>query len=282
MLTIFSAPRAFHRQFDTIQRNAILSWKKLSPECEIILFGNEEGIAEVAAELGVKHIPEVKCNEFGTPLISDLFERAQRIASHSKLIYINADIILMSDFLKGIESVDLSEFLIVGRRWDLDVKERIQFDEENWEDKLRKRISEDGKLHGFSGIDYFIFPRNLWKKIPPFALARTAWDNWLLYQARLSKVPLIDATGIITAVHQNHDYSHHIEGRAGVWKGQEAKINLRLAGGYSHLFTIRDANWILTEGGLERPSFPRRIFPALSMFYPWRSTLSIKRKLQNL
>ena len=43
-----------------IQRNAILSWKNLGDEVEIVLLGDEDGLGEFAAENGIKHIQKVK------------------------------------------------------------------------------------------------------------------------------------------------------------------------------------------------------------------------------
>ena len=60
-----------------IQRNAIKSWTLL-PEVEVILLGEETGLAENARELGVKHIRNVARNESGTPLISSMFELGAR------------------------------------------------------------------------------------------------------------------------------------------------------------------------------------------------------------
>ena len=50
MLTIFAVPKPFRGHIGVIQRNAIRSWTLLRPACDIILMGNEEGIAEIAAE----------------------------------------------------------------------------------------------------------------------------------------------------------------------------------------------------------------------------------------
>ena len=45
MLTIFTSARPFtDPHIATIQRNAIISWKKLRPHCEIIIVGDEEGV----------------------------------------------------------------------------------------------------------------------------------------------------------------------------------------------------------------------------------------------
>lgn len=46
MLTIFAAPKPFYGYIGVIQTNAIQSWLLLRPECEVILFGDEEGMAE--------------------------------------------------------------------------------------------------------------------------------------------------------------------------------------------------------------------------------------------
>src|SRR5712691_9090902 len=98
MLTIFALPKRFRGHFGVIQRNAISQWARLRPRPEILLFGNEEGTGEIALELGVRHIPEMKCNEYGTPLLSDLFAKAHALASHDILCYVNADIMLLGDF----------------------------------------------------------------------------------------------------------------------------------------------------------------------------------------
>ena len=59
MLTIFAIPKAFKGQFDAIQHNAIRSWVQLDPKPEVVLFGDDEGTAEIANELGLRHIPEI-------------------------------------------------------------------------------------------------------------------------------------------------------------------------------------------------------------------------------
>ena len=82
MLTIFSVPKAFKGHIDVIQRNAIRSWGMLHPDVEIILLGNDAGVAEAAQELGVRHERDVECNEFGTILVHSVFAKAQAMARH--------------------------------------------------------------------------------------------------------------------------------------------------------------------------------------------------------
>ncbi len=257
MLTLFSIPKAFHGHIGIIQTNAIQSWALLRPTCEVILFGDEEGTAETAARFGIRHVPEVERNEYRTPLLNSLFDNAQQIASHRLLCYVNADIILMSDFLMAVERVKKwlflflgRPFLLVGRRWDVAVDEAWDFTKVDWQDMLRARIATSGILRSDWAIDYFVFSRGLWGKIPPFAIGRTAWDNWLIYAARLRGAPVIDVTKVVSAVHQNHDYAHHPGGETGVFTGPESVRNRELGGKLSNFFSTLDATWILTETGL--------------------------------
>ena len=259
VLTIFTIPKAFRGRFQTIQRNAIQSWLRLEPACEVILLGDDPGTAEVAAELGVRHVPDVACNEYGTPLLNSAFEIAQSLASHRVVCYINADIILTSGFLPALRRIQAHPvlrrraFLMVGRRWLFDLEQPIDFDAVDWGARLRAAVLERGTQDVFSAIDYFVFPRGWLKEMPPLAVGRPGWDNWFIYHARARGVPVIDASQVVIAIHQNHDYSHHPQGRQGVYEGAEARLSLELIGGVKYCFDLRDATWLLTPRGLQLP-----------------------------
>jgi len=242
VLTIFAIPKPFVGHINIIQRNAIQSWVKLSPKCEIILFGNEIGVSQIAKEFNIRHISKISLNKFGTPLINEVFLKAQKIAKYQKLVYVNADIILMSDFMRATQCIKNHLFIIAGRRWDIEIKKGINFNKIDWENKLRSCITKRGKLHGFSGIDYFIFPRRLPINMPSFAIGRPGWDNWLIYHMHSISVPIIDASDVITVIHQNHKSIYRS-------KRKEVQKNLELTGGFSDMCTLRDADWILTYRG---------------------------------
>ncbi len=148
-------------------------------------------------------ITNVKTNEFGTPLIDGVFEKIKEYAKFDIVAQVNADIILSNDFVKTINKVCLllekNPFLMVGRRWDLDVKKAIKFDSQGmWFQKLINRLPIEGKLHGMSGIDYWIFRKDYLFDPPPFVVGRPGFDSWLVYKARSNKIPVIDATELIT------------------------------------------------------------------------------------
>lgn len=225
----------------------------LRPKPDIILFGSEDGTAELAEEVKARHVPDVSCSPSGTPLVNSLFECAEAFSANDVLAYVNADIILLGDFLSAVSSIKLKKFLMVGRRLDLDVDALLDLSTPDWEGKLRSRLPE-ATLHPPTGADYFVFSRGLFCHMPAFAIGRPGWDNWAIYRARSRRVAVIDTTEVVTAVHQNHDYNHVAGGADEVWGGQEAIRNKELAGHESKIFTLLDANWALTSTGLSRPT----------------------------
>jgi hypothetical protein len=255
MLTVFALPKPFRGHIGVIQRNAITSWARLSPRPEIILFGNQEGTAEIARELGLRHVPDVCCNEYGTPLLNDLFQKAQDLATHGALCYVNADILLLSDFMKAVEQVASrrDRFLLAGRRTNLDLDQLLDFDSPQCETQLRRWALEKGTLGVTNAIDYFVFSSGLYVGLPPLALGRGYWDNWLLWKARASHVSLVDASGVVLAIHQNHDYSHqphHPRTDAELYSGEEAKRNFRLVG-VNRVYSLDNATHKLAAKGFE-------------------------------
>jgi hypothetical protein len=249
MFTLFGIPKPFAGHIGVIQRNAIGAWARLGSGCEVLLFGNESGTAEVAREHGLRHVPDFARNERGTPLVSDLFAQAMRLATQPVLVYANADIILNSDLARAVARVvDRQRFLLCGRRWNLSVTAPLEFSA-GWEDRLRAWVARDGELGVPGAIDYFAFPRTLFDAIPPFAVGRVEWDQWLLFRARAQGAALIDATGCVKAVHQNHDNAHLADApRADV----EREIERNRSFALFHRLDLRDATHLLTASGLQR------------------------------
>lgn len=259
MLTFFTTAKPFRGHNGIIQRNALKSWTLLHPDVEVILFGDEEGAAEAAKDLGLRHEPHVERNEFETKRLDYMFCRAQAIARHELRCYINCDIVLMQDFCDALKRVreKHSQFLMVSRRWDGEITVPLSFGSKNWEPQLRLRVLRSGRRRGPEWIDYFVFSRGLYgEDVPPFVVGRVFWDNWLVWKALASNFPVIDVSDAVLAVHQNHDYGYHPQGRQGVFYGAEAGRNYQLAGGWRHLRTIADATEVLRRGGL-RPNRAR-------------------------
>ena len=257
-LTIFSAPKPFtDPHIRLIQRNAIQSWLHLGPDVEVILVGEEEGLAETADEFGVKLLSNVKRNRFGTPLVSSIFNLAREASQSPILAYVNADILILPDFVNAARLVNekTDQYLIVGQRWDLDVREPLAFPE-TWVEDLKNRTEQFGRLHPRGGSDYFIYPRDCFKDIPDFAVGRAGWDNWMFYKARCERWPLIDGTRSIQIIHQDHDYRHLPKGQPH-YRLPETTDNVQLAGGPRTIFNLLDADRQLVDGQIIKAELNR-------------------------
>jgi len=235
-----------------IQRNAVQSWTLLDPKPEILLFGDDEGTEKTAVEFGVKYMGPLLRNEFGTPLLNDLFSKAKAFSSTGVLCYVNCDIILMNDFLEAVATVTRksSGFVMAGQRWNLDIRQPLDFSS-GWQNRMCAEIVKSGELEPPDGIDYFVFPAGIFQDMPPFAIGRAMWDNWLLYHFRLRGFPIIDATRVVKVIHQRHDYSHIPRGKGGSTDGPESTVNRDIAGGFEKAFTLSDRTHWLTPHGLQ-------------------------------
>ena len=256
MFTLFTTGKPFAGHSGIIQRNALKSWTLLHPDVEVIVFGDEEGAAEACGDLGLRHEAHVERNEAGLKRIDYYFDRAQELARHRVLCYVNCDIILTRDFLRAVAQVRDAhrKFLMVGRRWDTDIREAIDYAKPAWEEEVRRSAAAANHQCDEKWIDYFAFPRGLYhKKIPAFVVGRVAWDNWLVWRAAKLGAAVVDASKAVGAVHQNHDYSYHPQGKDGVWNDEQARRNFELAGGWKHLWSIADAGWVVQrDGGVRR------------------------------
>jgi hypothetical protein len=252
MITLVACPKPFtDPHIATIQRNAIRSWARLSPSVEVLLVGNEEGIADVADHLAMRHIPEVRRNEHGTPFLASVLEIGEKHGGGEDICYVNSDIILLSTFPDAVRRARryLAHALIIGHRTDLDVNTEIDFSSEEWEDALRKRASNEGVAMMHAGVDYFVFRRRYFHTVPPLLIGRPAVDGWVLWYARNQSKGLIDVGPELMVVHQNHR-------KPGEWaalgQSPETQYNLSLVSTWVRSFTPPDATHELRGGTVRR------------------------------
>jgi hypothetical protein len=258
-ITILAMPKPFRGHIGTIQRNAITSWNKLQPRPEIYLFGEEEGVAAIAAELQIKQLHDIARNEFGTPLLDDLLRRAREFAPTPLLCYVNSDIILLQEFIDAVSAIhaQFPKFLGVAHRLNIELQESLNFAADG-ETKLRREIIPVGVPGNPTAIDVFVFPSDVYEQIPPLALGRAWFDQWLIKDARQRGIPVVDMTEVTRAIHQNHGYAHIAGGQQGAYWGEEARRNLVIYGSVPHAFTLLDATHeLLPDGRIRRIRFRR-------------------------
>src|SRR6516225_2919268 len=145
MLTLFTIPKAFRGHVGVIQDNAIGSWSRLGSGCETILFGDDPGVADAAARHGVRHVANVQRNSAGTPVLTDVFARAEALANHPLLCFINTDIILFRDFIAALKRLP-GDFLMVASRFNCRITDPLTF-APNWDDELRARALGEARMY---------------------------------------------------------------------------------------------------------------------------------------
>ena len=148
-------------------------------------------------------------NSFGTPLVSSAFRIAQEYATNEILCYSNTDLIFFRDMLDAVLQVMgcWSNFVAVGQSVDLDIVDDLT-GQPDVEVRLRKSIASSGIQRTSHAIDYFVFRRGTLGPLPAFAVGRPAWDNWMIYRARLLGFPVVDLSPTTVVIHQNHGYEH--------------------------------------------------------------------------
>jgi hypothetical protein len=247
-LTFVSTLKPASAGVDAAQRNAVRSWRDARPASQVLLVGDDEGTAELAVDLGVDHVPEVARNDLGTPLLDDVLRIADREARAGLLCLLNGDLIVSDAFVGAALLLARwrRRFLMAGQCHDVHRAPATSTDAE-------LRVAAEGAvLRGPEFLDYFVFPRGLFDSVPPFALGRTGFDNWLVWKAQVLGAPVVDVSRAVTVLHQSHGYRHLPGGKADAYHGIETRRNWELAGGPRHLRSLVDANYRLTPAGVQR------------------------------
>jgi hypothetical protein len=256
MLTIFSTPRPFEGVFAELQRNAIRSWLALTPRPQVILIQDEKKTTSaVAQEFGVDCIEEIEKNENGSLYLDDTFRKVGERAKYGVLAQINTDILVFQDLIDAVEGVTRrfpGPFYLVGQRHNLDVKEALHFETTETAKRIRAESRIRGELHPVTGMDYWIFRKELSWAMPKFIVGRPAADSWLIQRARELGLPTIDATPVVTIIHQNHPrptssdriFTEETEYNRRICKGPTYREE-----GPNCYFTTADAQFILYPGG---------------------------------
>ncbi len=263
--TIFTLPKPFTGDANQIQRNAVGSWTVLGPDVEVILIGDENGIADAANQLGVRHLPDIKRNALGTPLINGAFSSACDHANSDILIYCNADVILDRSLIDSVMAVarDSSvgdSFLAIGRRTDVAVDHLIDWSQSEALPKLFAEFRQQGKAASIVCKEYFAFRRSDFQDVPAFAVGRGNWDNWMVASAKQRNIPVVNLSQTTSVFHQEHHYRHlpttdtpksnSSKDRLHCYvTGDEAQENQRLAGG-KNLISGSTSTWRLTYSGV--------------------------------
>ena len=234
---VFTTCKPFQGEFAVLQRNAILTWRKLG--LEVLIIGDEPGTAEIADEAGCHHVEAVERNSNGIPYIHSLFQIAHDFSDHTNLCFINSDILLSSPTCDGIQQFlrqasSLGNYLFVTRRRSLPLLQDIHDKPAPWTQLLEEKDNTSGVWDPPFAIDVFMFNKGWLKEIPRMTVGRAGWDNWMLQNARDCGAAVVDGSYDCPVYHPTHGYAPGAGGLDAVTIGPQAAENrqsLNLAGG---------------------------------------------------
>jgi len=235
-VTFFTTCKPFTGEAAVLQRNALMTWKKLG--LRVIICGPEDGAAEAAAEFSATHIPDIETNGKGTPLIRSIFAEAEKVCDTPFLAYINADILLTPPVItatsKALAGRDSNNpFLMTLRRRNIPLGSPLAGGGAKWLVRLQTLDRDFGSWDQSNAIDLFLYSRGVFNDIIPLVIGHMQWDNWLLWKARDQGANVIDASLDAALLHPVHGYGGGNTGLQHRTQGLQAVKNRELAAGNS-------------------------------------------------
>lgn len=204
MLTIVSTCKPLTGEFYTEHYNAIMSWKNLRIKPNIIIVGNDAGVAEFCAQHNIKHIPEVRKLNNKRPLVNDIIKKAYENSNDDYFAYINADIILMDDFSDTFETFikqygHVNSFLLTAIRYNVDNFHLLDF-KSDWQNDVIKTFK--GYYEKPCAIDMFVHKRDNYLDMPDFPVGVYLFDTWMINKGISNFDMSVDITPTCKIYHQ--------------------------------------------------------------------------------
>lgn len=253
------------KDFIIEQENSVQSWKLLPGiEKTIIVCGNDAGVAELCGKYDI--INDITTEtKFGIPLVSSMMKTAYKYGSDRDIyIWINADIILLSDFVDLIKNFIQQypnyhqlKYGMTSRRYNWDNPSSIDYTDNQWEQNLLGMMT-NMKLEAPTAMDIFIHGYKAFDDMPDFAIARFGHDTWMLNKMVTSFDLAINATDSIKIIHHmspwlsgdgklldrknNKDSTVMHQDPGAIW-------NSNTRGGYSRYTTANDCQIATTKHG---------------------------------
>ncbi|MHB8893786.1 MAG: hypothetical protein ACYC99_01235 [Candidatus Geothermincolia bacterium] len=220
------------------------------PAAEVILYGESKGTAEASRELGVSHVPIVPSAPSGVPYFNGIVAHAAEHGKHDLQVYVNCDI-LLAGIYDALKLIEFPRFLLIGERIDLMEEADIGISQVPSIEEL-SRLAATGliRMHGPTGIDYFAFRRGSWKSMPDVIIGRAGYDGALLAHCLRNRIPIVDGTAKIIALHQFHGYEHVPGGSVTVRRGEDAQRNFSAVGSSHSALLVSDADFVMLEKGI--------------------------------
>ncbi|KAI8811860.1 nucleotide-diphospho-sugar transferase-domain-containing protein [Cladochytrium replicatum] len=244
-VTFYTIPKPFTTAPGQ-QERAMASWMHLPLKVKIVLVPSADSdlaeMSKVAKSVGGR-MEQVGLDPFGNVLQDALFTLASRNSDSDIVVVINADIILSSDFASALLHANdqfpaPERFFFVGARSDMATIPEFQglnyTDTNYFAEFFTSKPAREAILHSYGGVDYYAWrPQGdpyvaaIGGAIPPFTYGRGKVDNWVVKQAMNNKVPVIDASLAVLALHLPHGYAGSTSGDDTPLKVNAGKVSYK-------------------------------------------------------
>lgn len=258
-ITIFSAPRTCNGSAGTRHALAVRSWLGLSPNINVVLFGNDPLLQTFAASFGSRVIAEsdIDFSFLNNPFFHSMVAKAEASLSDISVL-IHPETILLPDFLSTLNYVyglDHDWFLISSSR-------RVSFFPFYLDEPGRQWLREDGGSIRSPKLQEIVAQTGQWNYcsermlmawntrelplhmgvLPPFLYGKGIHDHWFINEVYHSNYRFVlDASLAMSSfyVHDLDDHEHIPSSSISNW---EYNGNLHLGELYG-LFSSRKVNF---------------------------------------
>jgi hypothetical protein len=240
--TIFACPRPYSAEAladpsGDAQLRALSSWLALKNRPEVVLFGSDASLRQVAARYPrVSLEVEYDANFLDVPLFNSLLGRALYGGGDVSL-FVNGDVMLFDDLVDAAARLQsrFTTWVATSARRDLP---SMPFATESTPSGLRfldgggappaefySFVRQNGTMHSYGGTDVWLW-NNVRREdgrplplhsgvLPPFTYGRGVYDNWLNHEIESTKLrDFVDISLVVLTVHVDHDYKHIGDGDA--------------------------------------------------------------------
>ena len=272
-MILFSSPKPFTSETLPVQLTAIRSWKRALPGARVILYGNEPGLDEVCRQEQVEFGGRVEADPAGFKIISGMFRRVHGLAPGETSVFLNSDILLDESIRSCVPLLEAfpGPFLGTARRRCLPAWSGPALAGAALEEFLVAR-RQPVRWGDPCALDIFLFRNFPVDRMPEFRIGQAAWDNWMIFHARLAGIPAVDLSRGLRPFHCDHDYSY-VRENPDPQRSHAAlnQVNLALLGGDGKKFHMGHCDYEFERGRIQKrrgPAFRLREFEFLRLRRP--------------
>ena len=254
-MILFSSPKPRNEQTEAVQVAAFRSWRRAFPKATILLYGDVASWNEEIESLVMQPAGPLVKGGKGGEVICEMFQDASKRGAGEILLYLNSDILLDDSAVKIVEKLRArpGPWLGSARRWCLPKWSDVAPASELEWSILFSRAEKSGRWGEACALDIFLFRGLSFESMPPFFIGHRGWDNWMIFHARANRIPVIDLSHEMRAIHCDHDYSYAKGNSAPSRRdGPLEEANLKMLGGEERLFHLGHATHELSHGTVRR------------------------------